>query len=101
MFPVRHEPVTGQRNTPVVPSAHNRRVPVAMSFLFGPQPVAGRTETMRDVASGFTEVASQQMRGPGVDRVHAEAIPEHGREGRTRNATPEASTQMVTGAAVG
>jgi len=101
MLPTRHEPVTGQRRTPEVPSAQSVRRPGVISTVFTPQPLAGLTVTTRDVASGLRDVASQQSRGAGFELDHVTVVPPHWRPGSTRDTSPDESTHTVTGGDAG
>ena len=90
--------MTGQRNTPVLPSAHNNNTLSTGTEPNGAaQPDAGATETNRVLFKRNNDDASQHNNGADFDADQNCAPPIHSPLAATRLTTPdEASTHTVT-----
>lgn len=77
IFSIRHQPVTGQRNMPDLPSAQSRLMPVFISVVFDLQPRAVATDTTRVRSSGSSDVVFQHKRGAALVADHFSVVPLH------------------------
>lgn len=77
MFSARHQPVTGQRKTPEIPSAQSNLMPDNISVVFDLQPREVATETMRVRSVGFSEVVFEHKRGAAFVADHLSLVPTH------------------------
>jgi len=76
-FPAAQLRVTGHRNTPVDPSAHNRTDPAGMISCCKPHPATGRTDTMRVRSVGLSDELLQHNCGAGLLADHVVVVPTH------------------------
>lgn len=98
IFPMRHVPVTGQRNTPVAPSAHKTAKPGEIDAVFFGQSRWVATETTRVRAAGSSEVLFQHSRGAGVAIDHFSDVPLQVSRDSRRVTKPFAPMHTRTGA---
>jgi hypothetical protein len=97
-LPEAHALVTDQRNTPVLPSAHNNKTLLTGTARNGAaQPDAAATDTNRVLSLGFIDEASQHNKGADFDADQICLPPTQLALEVTRLATPdEASTHTAT-----
>ena len=98
LLPDAHALVIGQRNTPVLPSAHNNNtLPTGTARNGATQPEADATETNRVLFNRTNDEASQHNNGAGFDADQNWVPPAHTLLEATRLTTPDdESTHTVT-----
>ena len=87
-FSILQTPVTGQRNTPVFPSAHNSVRPGDMAWVLDLHPREPSTETMRVRAAGLSETLFQHRRGAVFAADHFSVVPLHESSESRRKTVP-------------
>jgi hypothetical protein len=95
-LPDLHEPVTGQRNTPVLPPAHNNcALPTGTERNGAAQPDDGAIETFRVPTCGSNDEAFQHNNGAGFDADQFWVPPIHTLLKATRLTTPDDESRQT------